>query len=804
MKKRLSLAFVFMALTTMMTAQIKKNVNTDPYPYGNPVIRHMYTADAAPHVMPDGKVWMITSVDHEDGGGYATMHCYHAFSSLDMANWTDHGEIFNVEDLRPKDAPKSDKWAVWAPDFIFKDGKYYLYIPVRIQHGEESEEGKRKVTAYIAVAESESLTKHFKVLSHHIEGASGIDPAVFRDTDGKIYLYWGSHMAAQLKDNMCQFVSKPVRLDVGTDRFMEAIWMDKHNGKYYVSYHTKYDNKVNPANPGDPNRKPSELAYSVGESPMGPFVYKGVLNYELGVGVTDGPKMPNRNFVPWRLTQSNHGGIVEFHGQKYLFYHTSALSSWRQDRFKGPGTWTQRSVCIDKLNFDKNGDIIPVKQTVKGVPAVSVNQPYEINLNLDGKKIGIGSMLMAKSVDLGSGYYYFSADVSQISHPMAVEIRLDSENGKLLGTLVIDKDGHHSTSLIDANGKHKVYLKAVGGEAILSKCRFLAGCPQMSGKSTKPIVWIYTDMSDKTIPGNNKEGTLNDPDDISAMAGYLLLANCFDTRSIVVASTHRSGHKKSGNQADWAQSYFGKAYKHDIANLSKVYPDYPQTIPFVESCIKRSAEHFNYKKDYSKVINDYPSVKSLIELLNTESETVNVLCWGSLTEPAILVNACLNSGKSHLLKKVRFIGHWTDSSLHQGSAEHPENVANCREDAAACSYMKAMAAKGTVCYYECGAIGQAGIVDGSPKGKDYYNQFKKSQLGDIYSTGKFAFNTVDDSDCATYYVLLGKYGVCLTDIASNGTNSPNVEKRNEQTFRHHSKQMRDELLKRSNIAAGNI
>lgn len=48
----------------------------------------------------------------------------------------------------------------------------------------------------------------------------------------------------------------------------------------------------------------------------------------------------------------------------------------------------------------------------------------------------------------------------------------------------------------------------------------------------KPVVWIYTDMSDKSIPGPNKEGTVNDPDDISAMAGYLLLADCFDTRGL--------------------------------------------------------------------------------------------------------------------------------------------------------------------------------------------------------------------------------------------------------------------------------
>lgn len=153
-----------------------------------------------------------------------------------------------------------------------------------------------------------------------------------------------------------------------------------------------------------------------------------------------------------------------------------------------------------------------------------------------------------------------------------------------------------------------------------------------------------------------------------------------------------------------------------------------------------------------------------------------MLCWGALTEPAILVNACLHSGRAYLLKKVRFIAHWTDSSLHQGSPEHPENVANCREDASACSYLKAMAAEEKILFYELGAIGQHGIVSGSPRGKNYFNQFHKSHLGKIFATGKYAFNTVDDSDSATYYVLLGRWGVSLCDVASDGTNNPEVEK----------------------------
>lgn len=474
MKKQFLLMSVFCMLATAGMSQVKKNVNTDPYPYANPVIRHMYTADAAPHVMPDGRVWMITSVDHENGGGYSTMHCYHAFSSSDMVNWTDHGEIFHVDDIRPKDAPASDKWAVWAPDFIYKDGKYYLYIPIRIQHGAESSQEKRKVTAYIAVAESNSLTERFKVLNPQMKETRGIDPAVFRDTDGKIYLYWGSHMAAQLKDNMYEFVEKPVRLDVDTDRFMEAIWMNKHDGRYYLSYHTKYGNKIDRNNPDDPNRKPSELAYSVGDSPMGPFKYGGVMNYELGVGVKNGPKLPGYDYVPWRVFQSNHGGIVEYHGQEYLFYHTSALSSWRQDRFEGPGTWTQRSVCIDKLNYNEDGSIILVQQTLEGVDKVVNTQPYSVKLPVSNTSLKDGESVSIKNIDLGTGYYYFSAMVSGVKSSLKIEISSSSDN-KLLGTLLVKKDGYVDTSLIDANGKNDISITVKGGDVSVSDCRFIAG-----------------------------------------------------------------------------------------------------------------------------------------------------------------------------------------------------------------------------------------------------------------------------------------------------------------------------------------
>lgn len=95
-------------------------------------------------------------------------------------------------------------------------------------------------------------------------------------------------------------------------------------------------------------------------------------------------------------------------------------------------------------------------------------------------------------------------------------------------------------------------------------------------QSQKPKVWIYSDMTDKTLPGQNHMGTINDPDDISAMAAYLLMANMFDTKGIVIGSTHREQHKDTPDQAEWANLFFGAAYKKDLVKLNKHIGGYPE------------------------------------------------------------------------------------------------------------------------------------------------------------------------------------------------------------------------------------
>jgi hypothetical protein len=328
---------------------------------------------------------------------------------------------------------------------------------------------------------------------------------------------------------------------------------------------------------------------------------------------------------------------------------------------------------------------------------------------------------------------------------------------------------------------------------------FMLLAVQLSFAQSKPKVWIYTDMSDKSIPGKNHMNTVNDPDDISAMAGYLLMANEFNTLGIIVASTHRNEHKTTANQADWANNYFGKAYKQEVKKLNKQIGGYPRKIKFTESCVKATAEKYETGKLYKSLTN-YSTVQSLYNLLLKEKDTINVLCWGTVTEPAILVNYCIGLGRTDLLKKLKFIAHWTNSPLHQGTPEHPEHVANCREDAAACAYMKEQALNGVIQYYELGAIGQHGIVSGAPKGEEYYYQFKPSALGKIFAEGKYVQNSVDHSDAATYWVLLQKWGVSLADVKPDGTNTAEIEKANEDKFKQWSKAIHDELLRRSQFA----
>lgn len=291
---------------------------------GNPLVRHISATDPDAHVWDD-TLWVYCSQDHQRKPGsddyYEVMDGYHVYSTADMVNWTDHGEILHSSDV---------KWGrdgyMWAPGAARRNGKYYLYFPHR----------DRQDKWHIGIATSLRPDGPFKDIGRPLIGLDGIDPMVFVDDDGEAYIYCnpGGDMA-RLKPDMIDLAETPRRPVYGPDevmkedtlRFLEGAYMHKYNGKYYFSY----TNWQNPKRQG---------FYAVGDSPYGPFEWKGAMAYAPEGGGQD------------------HHSIVEFKGKWYYFYHYGG------EPFK-PFGWngSRRILCFDELEYNEDGTIRMVKQT---------------------------------------------------------------------------------------------------------------------------------------------------------------------------------------------------------------------------------------------------------------------------------------------------------------------------------------------------------------------------------------------------------------------------------------------------------
>lgn len=325
---------------SVTSAEVKK-------PISQPLVSALFTADPSAHVY-NGRIYIYPSHDidagipEDDDGSHFGMTDYHVFS-LDSINGkvTDHGIALDIKDV---------PWAgrqMWAPDAAFANNTYYLYFPAKDKND----------VFKIGVATSKNPEGPFTPEATPIEGSYSIDPTVFNDEDGSYYMYfggiWGGQLhrwdnnqykadgqkrksdeqailprIAKLGADMKSF-TEPVREIQLVDengklftesqndrRFFEAAWVHKYNGKYYFSYST-----------GDTHL----IAYAMGDSPYGPFVYKGVI-----LNPVEG----------W----TNHHSIVEVKGKWYLFYHDVQLS----------GKTHLRNMKVTELQHKEDGSITTI------------------------------------------------------------------------------------------------------------------------------------------------------------------------------------------------------------------------------------------------------------------------------------------------------------------------------------------------------------------------------------------------------------------------------------------------------------
>jgi hypothetical protein len=314
----------------------------------NPIIRDQFTADPTARVF-NNKVYLYPSHDIMPPAGqrqdWFCMEDYHVFSSENLTDWTDHGVIVTQNKV-PWVKPNS--YSMWAPDCVYKDGKYYFYFPSNPASG---------MGFGIGVAVADSPEGPFIPEPEPIKGINGIDPCVLLASDGNAYIFWGAGRCAKLKPNMKEladdtptekvkwgdreFEMKGVNCLKGLpSRQAEGPFVFEYNGNYYLTYpYVRNNTEV--------------LGYAMSKNPMGPYEYKGLI-------------MPEHENGCW----TNHHSIINYKGQWYLFYHQNAFS---------PKDDKRRSVQIDRLYFNPDGTIQEVKKTMRGVGINQATEKIEID-----------------------------------------------------------------------------------------------------------------------------------------------------------------------------------------------------------------------------------------------------------------------------------------------------------------------------------------------------------------------------------------------------------------------------------------
>ncbi|MDH6313377.1 hypothetical protein M2137_002167 [Parabacteroides sp. PFB2-10] len=401
----------------------------------NPLVTGQFTADPTARVF-EGKIYVYPSHDIpspiEKLSEWFCMPDYHVFSSENLTDWTDHGVIVDQAKVPWVDA---SSYTMWAPDCIYKDGKYYFYFPAAAG---DPAIGRGSM---IGVAIADKPYGPFIPQAEPIKGARGIDPCTFIDKDGQAYIYWcgGGMFVAKLKDNMIELDSEPKRIEglPAGGGLKEGPFLFERNGKYYYTFPWVIE-------------KTEALVYCIGDSPMGPFEYKGIIMEEWADGC-------------W----TNHHSIVEYKDQWYLFYHHNDFS---------PEFDKNRSMRADSLNFNADGTIQQVKPTLRGIGVTCAKKEIQLDryshLSEKGAEIkylnrfdkfkgwktiltGEGAWVQYNSVDFGQqtpGKVKFRVFAERA---VTLEVRTGGANGALISE--VNVPAHFDWIVLDApvTGKPK-------------------------------------------------------------------------------------------------------------------------------------------------------------------------------------------------------------------------------------------------------------------------------------------------------------------------------------------------------------
>lgn len=295
---------------------------------GNPLFPGWY---ADPEGAIFGKTWWVYPTY---SAPFDQQVHFDAFSSPDLITWTKHPRILDSS------AVKWVRRALWAPAIVEKSGKYYLFFGANDIHHPDREVGG------IGVAVADRPEGPFRdylgkpLVGDIHNGAQPIDQFVFKDKDGRYYLIYGGWRhcnIARLNDDFTGLLPHPdgsVFKEITPKGYVEGPLMFVRKGKYYFMW-----------SEGNWTGPDYSVAYAVADSPFGPFERVGKILQQ----------------DPAVARGAGHHSVVRVPGtdEWYIFYHRRPLTETDGNH---------RETCVERMYFDENGAIRPVKLTVEGVP----------------------------------------------------------------------------------------------------------------------------------------------------------------------------------------------------------------------------------------------------------------------------------------------------------------------------------------------------------------------------------------------------------------------------------------------------
>jgi Glycosyl hydrolases family 43/F5/8 type C domain len=236
----------------------------------------------------------------------------------------------------------------WDCPFCRKDGRYYLYPTLN-----------GKITAVTAdspqgpfrAADGKDIVKGSGFQPFPITKGTPIDAEVFVDDDGQAYMVWAQRGICKLKSDLTTPDGEQTQVKTKRGGYSEGPFLFKRKGIYYYLYTLE----------GHENYK---YAYMMSHtSPMGPWEEPE----EDIISKTDheqkifgpGHGCFFRDCPNFRVSEN---GTVPFSSKDAEQWYFAYLEFGRGG--------TNRQVWVDKMNFNADGTIQPVKLTLQGVGAL--------------------------------------------------------------------------------------------------------------------------------------------------------------------------------------------------------------------------------------------------------------------------------------------------------------------------------------------------------------------------------------------------------------------------------------------------